>query len=144
VETTAEDKPLRARYSRVASIRRVSAEGWAVRHPRPAGPVRSDGPNAFRGIGDVGCCHRPIVTGSGRKAATTPAFRWANTLPGSPKAGLAGAFHAIHAAGVGVSAVVSYTLRKGPDEAGRVLRNPRAPDVLSKSDDRSSRPALWM
>src|SRR5687767_13119697 len=62
---------------------------------RPAGPVYSDGLNAFRGIGDAGCCHRPIVTGSGKKAVRTPAFKWANTLLGNLKTSLAGTFHAI-------------------------------------------------
>src|SRR5215212_634759 len=50
VETTAEGKPIRLKFSRVANFRRVSIKGWAVRHLRPAGPVYSDGLNAFRGI----------------------------------------------------------------------------------------------
>ena len=50
VETTAEGKPVRVKFSRVANFRRVSIKGWAVRHLRPAGPVYSDGLNAFRGI----------------------------------------------------------------------------------------------
>ena len=50
VETTAEGRPVRVKFSRVANFRRVSIKGWAVRHLRPAGPVYSDGLNAFRGI----------------------------------------------------------------------------------------------
>ena len=50
VETTAEGKPVRVKFSRVANFRRISIKGWAVRHLRPAGPVYSDGLNAFRGI----------------------------------------------------------------------------------------------
>jgi hypothetical protein len=50
VETTAEGKPVRVKFSRVATFRRVSIKGWAVRHLRPTGPVYSDGLNAFRGI----------------------------------------------------------------------------------------------
>src|SRR3954462_6742889 len=88
-------KPVRVKFSRVANFRRVSIKGWAVRHLRPAGPVYSDGLNAFRGIADAGCCHRPIVTGSGKKAVRTPAFKWANTLLGNLKTSLAGTFHAI-------------------------------------------------
>jgi len=76
VETTAEGRPVRVKFSRVANFRRVSIKGWAVRHLRPAGPVYSDGLNAFRGIDDAGCCHRPIVTGSGKKAVRTPAWTW--------------------------------------------------------------------
>ena len=38
VETTAEGKPVRVKFSRVANFRRVSIKGWAVRHLRPAGP----------------------------------------------------------------------------------------------------------
>jgi transposase-like protein len=95
VETTAEGRPVRVKFSRVANFRRVSIKGWAVRHLRPAGPVYSDGLKAFRGIADAGCCHRPIVTGSGKKAVRTPAFKWANTLLGNLKTSLAGTFHAI-------------------------------------------------
>ena len=44
---------------------------------------------------DAGCCHRSIVTGSGKKAVRTPAFKWANTLLGNLKTSLAGTFHTI-------------------------------------------------
>src|SRR5215217_7100119 len=50
VETTAEGKPVRVKFSRVANFRRISIKGWAVRHLRLAGPVYSDGLKAFRGI----------------------------------------------------------------------------------------------
>src|SRR6476619_2818037 len=50
VETTAEGKPVRVKFSQVANFRRVSIKGWAVRHLRPAGPVYRDGLKAFRGI----------------------------------------------------------------------------------------------
>jgi transposase-like protein len=39
VETTAEGKPVRVKFSRVANFRRISIKGWAVRHLRLAGPV---------------------------------------------------------------------------------------------------------
>ena len=50
VETTAEGRPVRVKFIRAANFRRLSIKGWAVRHLRPAGPVYSDGLNAFRGI----------------------------------------------------------------------------------------------
>ena len=46
VETTAEGRPVRVKFSRVANFRRVSIKGWAVRHLRPAGPVYSSTPSA--------------------------------------------------------------------------------------------------
>ena len=50
---------------------------------------------ANRERADAGCCHRSIVTGSGKKAVRTPAFKWANTLLGNLKTSLTGTFHAI-------------------------------------------------
>jgi transposase-like protein len=96
VETTSDGKPVRVKFSRVAGFRRVSIKRWAVQHLRPTGTVYSDGLKAFRGIADAGCTHQPIVTGSGKKAVTNPAFTWANTLLGNLKTSLAGTYHAIH------------------------------------------------
>src|ERR1700756_1642942 len=47
----------------------------------PASPVLSDGLHCFTGVGDAGSVHQPIITGSGRKAALNPAFKWVNTTP---------------------------------------------------------------
>src|SRR4051812_10336928 len=88
VETTAEGKPVRVKFSRVANFRRVSIKGWAVRHLRPAGPVYSDGLNAFRGIADAGCCHRPIARASGKRAASPPPLRGPNPPPDNQKTSL--------------------------------------------------------
>jgi pyruvate/2-oxoacid:ferredoxin oxidoreductase beta subunit len=43
----------------------------------------------------AGCEHTAIVTGSGRKAARTPAFAWVNTLLGNVKAALVGTYRAV-------------------------------------------------
>jgi ISXO2-like transposase domain len=39
--------------------------------------------------------HTAIVTGSGRKAAKTPAFKWVNTALGNIKAAIVGTYRAV-------------------------------------------------
>jgi hypothetical protein len=41
-------------------------------------------------VTQAGCTHTAIVTGSGPKAAKTPAFKWVNTVLGNVKAALVG------------------------------------------------------
>jgi hypothetical protein len=42
------------------------------------------------------CTHQVVKTGSGPKAARTPAFRWANTALGNIKAAITGTYRAIN------------------------------------------------
>ena len=50
-----------------------------------------------RRLGDnAGCVHQPIITGSGRKAALNPAFKWVNTTLGNIKNAITGTYRAIH------------------------------------------------
>jgi hypothetical protein len=79
VETTLEGKPVRIKLRRVEGFRRKELKTLARRNFDPASTVISDGLRCFAGVGDAGCTHQPIVTGSGRKAALTPAFKWVNT-----------------------------------------------------------------
>jgi hypothetical protein len=46
------------------------------------------GLRCFRGVADAGSTHLPIRTGSGRRAARHPAFKWANTVLGNIKTSL--------------------------------------------------------
>ena len=49
----------------------------------------------FRGVADAGCVHIAIPTGSGRRAARHPAFKWVNTMLGNIKCAMVGTYRAI-------------------------------------------------
>lgn len=95
VETTPEGKPVRLKLRRVKGFRRKEIKRLARRTIHPGSTVVSDGLACFRGTADAGCSHQPIRTGSGRKAALTPAFKWVNTALGNIKTALAGTYRAI-------------------------------------------------
>src|SRR5215472_1054629 len=67
----------------------------AQRNFHPASTVVSDGLHCFTGVSNAGCVHQPIVTGSGRKAALNPAFKWVNTTLGNIKSAITGTYRAI-------------------------------------------------
>src|SRR5260370_21098387 len=85
METPPEGKPIRLKLRRVKGFRRAEIAILAQRNFHPARTVVSDGLHCFTGVGNAGCVHQPIVTGSGRKAALNPAFRWVNTTLGNIK-----------------------------------------------------------
>src|SRR5258708_7277824 len=68
---------------------------WAQRNSHPASTVVSDGLHCFTGVGNAGCVHQPIITGSGRKAALNPAFKWVNTTLGNIKSAITGTYRTI-------------------------------------------------
>jgi hypothetical protein len=60
---------------------------------------RHDKPAAFQcfaSVADAGCAHKVVKTGSGPKAARTPAFKWVNTALGNIKAAITGTYRAIN------------------------------------------------
>ena len=57
--------------------------------------VVTDGLACFRGITDAGSDHTVIVTGSRRRAARHPAFKWVNTILGNIKCSIVGTYRAI-------------------------------------------------
>jgi ribosomal protein L37AE/L43A len=83
VETTAEGKPVRLKLRRVTSFCAASIAGFAK---------HSLGPDCA----DAGCAHQVVTTGSGPKAARTPAFKWVNTALGNIKAAITGTYRAIN------------------------------------------------
>lgn len=97
VETTVDRKPVRVTFRRVASFSREQIKRWAGQHRRPGGTVYSDGLGCFLGLGDAGCAHHPILTGSGKKAVQNPTFKWVSTLLGNLKNRLTGTYHALRA-----------------------------------------------
>jgi hypothetical protein len=86
---------VRIKLHRVQGFRRKEVKVLARRNFEPASTVVSDGLGCFAGLADAGCRHQPIVTGSGRKAVQTPAFKWVNTMLGNIKNALTGTYRAI-------------------------------------------------
>jgi len=95
VETTPQGTPIRLKLRRVKGFRRAEIATLAQRNFHPASTVVSDGLHCFTGVGSAGCVHQPIVTGSGRKAALNPAFKWVNTTLGNIKSAITGTYRTI-------------------------------------------------
>ena len=95
VEPTPQGKPVRWKLRRVTGFRRGEIAALAKRNFAPASTVVSDGLRCFNGVGSAGCVHQPIITGSGRKAARNPAFKWVNTTLGNIKSAIIGTYRAI-------------------------------------------------
>ena len=72
-------KPVRLKLRRVTSFCAASIAGFAKRSLDPDCAVVSDGLQYFTSVTDAGCTHQVVTTGSGPKAARTPAFKWVNT-----------------------------------------------------------------
>ena len=96
VETTAEGKPVRLKLRRVTSFCAASIAGFAKRSLDPDCAVVSDGLQCFASVTYAGCAHQVVTTGSGPKAARTPAFKWVNTALGNIKAAITGTYRAIN------------------------------------------------
>jgi ribosomal protein L37AE/L43A len=92
VETTKDGKPKRLKTRRVKGFSKKHIEGLAKRIVERGTKVVTDGLGCFRGFAAAGCEHEAIVTGSGRKAAQHPAFKWVNTALGNIKTALTGTF----------------------------------------------------
>ena len=92
VETTKDGKPVRLKIRRVKRFSRKHIEGLVKQIVKREATVVTDGLNCFRGVADAGCGHVALVTGSGRKAARHPSFKWVNTMLGNIKSALVGTF----------------------------------------------------
>jgi ribosomal protein L37AE/L43A len=93
VETTPERKPRRLRLSVVKGFRKREVERIAKRDFAPGTAVVSDGLSCWPAVEEAGCSHRPMVTGSGKRAAGWSPFRWVNTTLGNIKTAIAGTYH---------------------------------------------------
>lgn len=94
VQTNRQGHPIAVRLDRVKAFTKESIEIWAkVALAAPVNVV-SDGLWCFKAVTTTAQTHQRIVTGSGRKAAKTPEFRWVNTLLGNLKTALSGTYHA--------------------------------------------------
>ena len=95
VETTPEGKPVRLKLRRVTRFCCGSIATFAKGSLAADAEVVSDGLQCFSGVTEAGCAHQVIQTGSGPRAARTPAFKWVNTALGNIKASIVGTYRAI-------------------------------------------------
>lgn len=93
VETTLDRRPRRLKLSVVKGFRKKEVEKLAKRDLAPGSSVVSDGLSCWPAVARAGCSHRPIVTGSGKRAASWAPFRWVNTTLGNIKTAIAGTYH---------------------------------------------------
>src|SRR5689334_24727740 len=93
VETTADRRPRRLRLSVVRGFRKKEVEKLAKATIEPGSTVVSDGLSCWPAVEKAGCSHRPMVTGSGKRAANWAPFRWVNTTLGNIKTAIAGTYH---------------------------------------------------
>jgi len=96
VQTNRQGHPIAVRFDRVKAFTKESIEGWAKKALAASATVVSDGLSCFQAVTAVVQTHQRIVTGSGRKAAKTPEFRWVNTMLGNLKTALSGTCHAFN------------------------------------------------
>ena len=97
VETTDDKHPLRIQLRLVSGFRSYAIEKYAQANLSPGSAVWSDGLACFAAVKQAGCNHYGMITGGGRKAAQSPAFKWVNTVLGNLKNSLRGTYHAISA-----------------------------------------------
>jgi ribosomal protein L37AE/L43A len=97
VETTAERKPRRLKLTVAKGFRKKEVEKLAKRDFAPGSNVVSDGLSCWPAVEGAGCAHLPMVTGSGKRAASWAPFRWVNTTLGNIKTAIAGTYHHVSA-----------------------------------------------
>jgi hypothetical protein len=76
----------------VKGFRKREVEKVAKRDLAAGATVVSDGLSCWPAVAKAGCEHRPMVTGSGKRAASWTPFRWVNTCLGNVKAALVGTY----------------------------------------------------
>ena len=96
VQTSDDGKPQKIKLRRVARFKRKRIKSLAKQIIAPGATVLTDGLACFRGLADAGLDHVAIPTGSGRRAARHPAFKWANTMLGNIKSAIVATYRAVH------------------------------------------------
>ena len=94
VQTNEKGHPIAVRLDPVKAFSKECIEAWAKNALAASATVVSDGLWCFQAVKATAKTHQRIVTGSGRKAAKTPEFRWVNTVLGNLKTALSGTCHA--------------------------------------------------
>ena len=81
----------------VKGFRKKEVERIAKRDLAAGTTVVSDGLSCWPAVAKAGCSHVPMVTGSGKRAASWTPFRWVNTCLGNIKTSIAGTYHHVSA-----------------------------------------------
>ena len=97
VETTPDRKPKRLRLTVVKGFRRKEIEKLAKRDLAAGSTVVSDGLSCWPAVTKAGRSHRPMATGSGKRAANWTPFRRVDTTLGDVKTAIAGTYHHVSA-----------------------------------------------
>ncbi len=95
VAATDDGKPDQIILRRVKAFSKVAIRNLSSTAILAGAEVASDGLACFQAVTEAGCAHVAIKTGSGPKAAKTPAFKWVNTVLGNMKAALVGTYRAV-------------------------------------------------
>ena len=95
VQTDEKGRPRRLKLRRIARFKRRRVKSLVKRIIAPGTTVVTDGLSCFRGVSDAGCEHVALPTGGGRRAASHPAFRWANTMLGNIKSSILATYRAV-------------------------------------------------
>jgi hypothetical protein len=95
VQTSPDGKPQKIKIRRIARFKRARVKSLAKRIIAPGAIVVTDGLRCFKGVADAGCEHIALPTGSGRRAARHPAFRWVNTVLANIKTAITATYRAV-------------------------------------------------
>jgi hypothetical protein len=95
VQTSDGKKPVRLKVRRISRFKRKRVKSLTKKIIAPGAFVVTDGLACFKGVADAGCEHFPITTGSGRRAAQHPSFRWMNTILANIKTSIVGTYKAV-------------------------------------------------
>ena len=82
VSTGPKGRPRKLKLVPVRGFRKREIARGAPRWLAPGSEVVTDGLGCWRVLGEGPCSHRPVLTGSGPKAARAPSFKWVNTTLG--------------------------------------------------------------
>ncbi len=104
VSTGPKGRPRKLKLVPVRGFRKREIARGAPRWLAPGSEVVTDGLGCWRVLGEGPCSHRPVLTGSGPKAARAPSFKWVNTTLGNIKSAITGTYR-----------------KTGPDHAERYL-----------------------
>jgi transposase-like protein len=95
VQTSDDRRPRRIKLRRIARFKRKRVKTLTKKIIAADAIVITDGLKCFRGVADAGCKHVAMTTGSGRRSARHPAFKWVNIMLGNIKTSIAGTYRAI-------------------------------------------------
>ena len=131
IQTNDDGKPLFMRLTPIARFTKVAMKDWIENSLASTAHVVSDGTACFSQVLQLGATHERHVTGSGRKAAQMPQFKWVNTMLGNLKTALSGTYHSFDHAKYAARylAEFSYRFNRRYDMAAMVPRLLRAAAV---------------